>query len=137
MASKTPPLEGCRVFVIEDEYFIAADLERTLKSCGAKVVGPIASVGEALAQVRADGFDVVVLDINLRDQMAYPIAEELTRQGLPFVFATGYSEEVIPVRFAGVTRWEKPYDERAIVEEVRRLCAKTPRPGGQPAEAAS
>jgi hypothetical protein len=33
---------------------------------------------------------VAVIDINLRDEAAYDIADELRRGAIPFVFATGY-----------------------------------------------
>ncbi|MGY8684066.1 hypothetical protein Q2941_40850 [Bradyrhizobium sp. UFLA05-153] len=52
--------------VVEDEYFLAADLAECLQSEGAEIVGPICEFAEALAQVNKDGFDAAVIDINLR-----------------------------------------------------------------------
>lgn len=73
--------------------------------------------------VDRDGFDVAVIDINLHDELAYPIAEELERQAIPFVFATGYSAGVIPHRYRHITRWEKPYERALIVDGLLPLCA--------------
>lgn len=117
------PLAGCRVLVIEDEYFIADELNRALVQRGAEVVGPVGNLEAAMIQVEQGGFEVAVVDLNLRDEMAYAVADELSRQAIPFVLATGYDRSTIPVRFADVKRWEKPFDERQLVAEVQRLCS--------------
>ena len=116
------PLAGYRVLVVEDEYFIARDLQAVLQTQGAEVVGPFASLEKALQQAKRDGFEVAVLDINLQGAEGYPVADELRQQGVPFVFASAYSEDRIPLRFADVHLWQKPYSEHALVEDIRRLC---------------
>ena len=117
------PLAGCRVLVIEDEYFIADELNRALVEHGADVIGPIADLETALNQVRHGGFEVAIVDLNLWNEMAYAVADELQRQDVPFVFATGNDQSMIPPRFAAVKRWEKPFDERHLVADVERLCS--------------
>ena len=115
-------LAGYRILVVEDEYFIARELKDLLQTQGAEVVGPLGNLDQAMKQVERDGFEVAVLDINLQGVEGYPIADELKRQGVPFVFASAYSEDRIPIRFADVHLWEKPYSERALIEDIRRLC---------------
>lgn len=115
-------LRGCRVLVIEDEYFLADDLEKILRDNGAEVIGPIGEYLEAMSLIDRDGFDVAVMDINLRHESAYPLADELERQGIPFIFATGYSSAVIPERYRHILRWEKPYELDGIVEGLAPLC---------------
>src|SRR5215471_6948863 len=112
---------ACRVLIVEDEYFLATDLEESLRSEGAEIVGPVCELSQALAQVNEDGFDAAVIDINLHGQSAYPIADKLMGQHVPFVFATGYSQEALPSRFWEVKRFEKPYDAPAIAKHVVRL----------------
>jgi ActR/RegA family two-component response regulator len=103
-------LRGRRLLVVEDEYLIAAALERALEDRGAEVVGPAGSVENALRLVEAEGdrLDGAVLDINLRDERVYPVADVLAARGVPFVFLTGYDAQVIPDTYAGVPRSEKP-----------------------------
>src|SRR3712207_954447 len=91
------PLAGRRVLVVEDEYFIADDIARALRKLGAEVVGPLASRDEALdAFSSGQSIDAAVLDINLRGDAVYPVADALRGRKVPFVFATGYDPATIP-----------------------------------------
>jgi len=114
-------LTGCRVLVLEDEYFLAADLEQDLKAHGASVVGPFSDLSEAKAQVANGGFDVAIIDIDLQGQPAFPIADELMARDIPFGFATGYGPEILPLRFRGVAHWEKPLRTQALIQDLRPL----------------
>jgi CheY-like chemotaxis protein len=111
-----------RALIIEDEYLLAQDLEAALKSFGMEVVACIGDVTAALDQLARGRFDVAVLDINLRGDKAFSIADELKRKWIPFVFATGYGPEMIPERFADVIRWQKPFDALNVARDVARLC---------------
>jgi CheY-like chemotaxis protein len=108
--------KGCRYLVVEDEYFIAADLTHLLESLGIEVVGPAASVQEALRLVENDGgrLDGAVLDINLRDERVYPVADALRARGVPFVFTTGYDAASVPSSYADAPRCEKPVDKARL-----------------------
>ena len=110
---------GCKVLLVEDEYFIAEDMVRMFESSGAHVVGPVASVEAALDLIdETDVLDGVVLDVNLQGEMAYPVAEALMSRGVPFVFATGYDKVSVPERYAHVTRCEKPVDPDKILRAL-------------------
>ena len=115
-------LVGCRVLVLEDEFFLASDLEMALRAGGAEVVGPFAELQSARDQVAQGGFDVAVLDIDLRGQATYVIADELRSANIPFLFATGYSQAAIPARFHDIRLWQKPYELDKLVEDITRLC---------------
>lgn len=109
------PLAGRQVLVVEDEFFVADDLDRALSALGAAVVGPIPTVEEALG-LMADGVavDVAVLDINLRGRNGFAVADELLRLAIPFVFATGYDGTHLPPRFRHVPQWRKPFSAEAL-----------------------
>jgi DNA-binding NtrC family response regulator len=108
----------CRVLIVEDEYFQASDLQSALTSFGADAMALVGDVDDARAQIARGRFDVGILDIDLRGDKAFGLADELQRQGIPFVFATGYGPEIIPARFADVARWEKPFDPDAVARHV-------------------
>lgn len=104
-------LSGPKVLLVEDDYFIAVEMQRMLSKGGAQVLGPVASVDKALTLIAAHSeIDAAVLDVNLRDIMVFPVADALETRGVPFVFATGYEGTAIPARYAHVQRCEKPVD---------------------------
>jgi len=108
-------LSGCRVLVIEDEYFLADDMVRLLRELDAKIVGPFGEVGDALEFVKGGGqVDVALLDINLRGEMIYPVAEELRRRDIPFIFTSGYERKPLPAEYDDVPMLEKPVDDGAV-----------------------
>lgn len=109
---------GCRVLIVEDDFFIAEDVAEAFRDRRATVLGPVAGVEAALALVEAfPGPDAAVLDLNLGSAMSFPVADALMRRGVPFVFTTGYDASAIPPRYRSVPRCEKPVD----LEEVTRL----------------
>jgi CheY-like chemotaxis protein len=114
-----PSLQNRRILLVEDEYYIAQDLDRSFKALGAQIVGPVATVEEALFVVDSrTPLDAAVLDINLHGKQIFVVADKLRARGVPFVFATGYGPETIPERFAGVVRCEKPVDPAKIAHAL-------------------
>ena len=113
-------LSGLKVLVVEDDYFIADETRRMLVATGAEVIGPVASVDAALAKIaKSPVIDAAVLDVNLRDVMVFPVADELAARGVPFVFATGYDGAAIPVQHAHVVRCEKPVEPDTLTRALR------------------
>lgn len=112
-----PLLTGCRVLIVEDEYFLADDMSNALRSLGADIAGPASDIDDALRIVNDGGvIDGAVLDVNIRKQMIYPVARELRVRGVPIVFTSGYDKVVISTEFADVPLWEKPLDHRAMAQ---------------------
>ena len=120
-----PASEGAlvhrRVLVVEDEYFIADDMVRVLQKLGADVVGPVQTAEKAMALLQDSPVDVAVLDINLRGRMVFPVAEALRNRGVPFVFATGYTEAAIPSDYSDVPLWEKPFQPEELAKALPDL----------------
>jgi hypothetical protein len=90
------------------------------------VVGPVGSVDEALTLVKreADRLDGAVLDINLRDEHVFPVADLLTERGVPFIFTTGYDGVALPKRYASAPRCEKPVDKMQLLRSLSGLKLK-------------
>jgi CheY-like chemotaxis protein len=100
---------GRRVLVVEDNCLIAQDLCEELQSCGAKVMGPVACVADALALLQSGPRPyMAILDIKLGHEWVYPVADALRSLGVPFIFATGCDPSGIPPAYADVTLAEKP-----------------------------
>ncbi|WP_249160527.1 hypothetical protein [Bradyrhizobium manausense] len=62
-------------------------MSRAFRSCGAEVAGPVGDMEDAL-RILHDGsiVDAAVLDVNIRNEMIFPIAQELRARHVPFVF---------------------------------------------------
>lgn len=110
-------LLGCRVLVVEDEYFIARHLCDGLRDHGAEIAGPVPTVDRAMHLLSLGGIDAAVLDINLGGQSVLALAGMLS---CPFVFVTGYNQRTVPARFAHVPLLEKPAEAAAV---ARMLAA--------------
>ncbi len=112
-------LKGRRVLVVEDDYFLADDMKNELTRAGAKVVGPVGRVADALRLVASgEPLDAAVLDINLGGQMVYSVADALRVRDVPFVFTTGYDAAAIPADYAAVRRYEKPVQPAKLGEAL-------------------
>lgn len=109
-------LRDRRILVVEDEYLIADHMQGALEDEGAVVIGPAASVREALRLLDAEAHvDGAVLDINLGSEQVFPVADALQRRGIPFIFATGYAAAGIPATWQHILRVEKPVQMAMVV----------------------
>lgn len=113
-------LQGKRVLVVEDEVLLAMMLEDVFTDAGAHVVGPAATVEQALALIEAEVIDVALLDVCLRDQRSDPVAEILRQRGVPYVLATGYNNPQ-GAELASAPTLQKPY--RFVEVEAALLAA--------------
>jgi DNA-binding response OmpR family regulator len=84
------------VLIVEDEWLIAEDEAETLRAAGYGIVGPCASVGAALAAIDEHKVDAAFLDVELRNERSYPVAERLSALGIPFCFVSGYEAPDLP-----------------------------------------
>lgn len=110
-AASGAPLAGLRLLLVEDEFVLAVGLSDTLGDLGADVVGPVASVSDALGLLETlPEIDGAVLDVNLGREAVYPVADALLARGLPFVFATANDPQRLPERFRAVRVCRKPFD---------------------------
>ena len=111
------------ILIVEDEPLIAMMLEDFLETLGHDVVGTCESVEEALGHVDAGGFDVAIIDVQLRDgKQVWPVADRLAAAGTPFVLATGGHIDPPPAAHAGVPVLAKPYTIDAIEPAIERAC---------------
>ena len=117
-------LTGRRILVVEDEALVAMLVEDALLDAGAAVLGPAATVAEALALLDREPTppDAAVLDLNLAGETSTPVADVLAARGIPFVVATGYGASGLPSGHAHVPVLAKPYDPDELTAALRRLC---------------
>ncbi len=135
MTSTALPLVGKRVLVVEDEYMIADDLASELRLAGAEVVGPAASLPQAMRAVgHGARLDAAVLDINLRETLAYPLVDRLIEADVRVLITSGYDEAMIPERYRHLPRCEKPVSPARLLRAIEGLWQEpavtaSPKPG--------
>jgi CheY-like chemotaxis protein len=114
-----------KVLVVEDEFLIAMELRRTLTEAGYDVVGPVATVPDALSLLQQSHPDACVLDVNLRGEAACAVAEVLRSMQVPFVLSTAYSQNEIDTHaaLAGATNIGKPASREDLLQAVAELMA--------------
>ncbi len=97
------------ILIVEDEPLIAMMLEDFLESLGHSIQATCDSVSDALSAADKGGFDLAILDVNLKGENVWPVALRLREQGIPFVIATGGHVDPPPPEFDNVPVIEKPY----------------------------
>ena len=112
------------VLVAEDEPFIALDLALAIEDAGGQVVGPAASVKEALALLETADVVGAILDVTLADKDVTPIAEMLIAHGIPLILQTGVGlPPDMAARFPGLTVRIKPCGSAELVEQLAALIS--------------
>lgn len=119
MQDASKELVGRRVLVIEDESMVVMLIESLLSEIGCELVGTASSFNEALQKVKSVAFDVAILDVDLNGQPTVPIAEELARCGVRFVFATGGALTALPDSLRKVPLLQKPFQREDLARVLR------------------
>ena len=116
-----------RILIVEDEPLIAMMLEDFLDHLEHGLAGTADSVSSALAcidgaGVDGGGIDAAILDVNLRGgEKSGPVAEALAMRGVPFVFATGGSEDGVAEQFRDRPRLMKPFTMDGVQKALEGL----------------
>ncbi|OAP35231.1 response regulator receiver protein [Sinorhizobium glycinis] len=110
------------VLIVEDEFLIAMDLKLLLERSGWYVLGPAATVEEALELLDDELPAVALLDVTLRDGSVTRLAEALCERNVPFVVASAYSRpELIGGEIlAGAPTVGKPTEERLLIAVLEK-----------------
>lgn len=115
--------QGRNILVVEDEPLIAMMLEDFLETLGHRIHASCDNLGDALTECQAGGFDLAILDINLKGELIWPAASALKEKGVPFVIASGGHVEPPPAEFADAPLLEKPYTIDRIAPVLEQAAA--------------
>ncbi len=130
-------LTGTRILICEDEPFIALDLATLVEEAGGEVIGPAASVQEAMALLQQGPVSGAILDVHLVDRDVTPVAVLLIDRGVPVVIQTGVGlPPALRERYPALPVWSKPVRSERIVaqlaERVRGASCVTSSPLPRP-----
>jgi CheY-like chemotaxis protein len=118
-ADPASPQTGRRILVVEDEFLIRMLLEDMLTDLGYELVGVAGRVDEAAELAKTKDFDLAILDVNLDGHDVYPVADLISKRGLPFMFVTGYGGRGLPESYRGRPTLQKPFQ----LDELKRMLA--------------
>ena len=113
-------LDGVRVLVVEDTWHVAKAMKGALELLGMHVIGPAATTAEARRLTAAERPRLALVDINLKQEMACALIDELHGQGIHVVVVSGYAS--IPVakdKLAG--HLQKPFSATELAATLRAL----------------
>ena len=115
------------MLVLEDELLIAMFLGDLLAEAGYAVVGPAATVAEALALLASEPpLDVAVLDFHVAGETSLAVADAMAERGLPMVFLTGYGREALPQHYRDRPLLTKPYEAGELLAALTRTLQGPP-----------
>ncbi len=108
-----------RILVVENDYFITLEMERSLTDAGFEVVGVAGTAEEALDLVLSKNPELAITDIRLSgDRDGIDAAIEISaRLNVPSIFATAHGDPATRRRAeqAKPLGWlEKPYSPAAL-----------------------
>ncbi|MRX37409.1 response regulator [Aminobacter sp. MDW-2] len=109
-----------KVLIVEDEIFLALDLEFQLIELGMVVVGMADHAERALELARLHTPDLALVDLNLKDGLTGPqIALRLANHHHVLVVFMTATPELIPQDFAGaIGALTKPYEPQTLIRVI-------------------
>jgi CheY-like chemotaxis protein len=118
------PSNAFRVLIVEDELLIAIMLEEIVTEAGFQVVGPVATLPEALALAASERLDAALLDVWLDENTrVYAAADVLADRHIPFAFVTAYRDSEIELPHRDRPVWFKPLMPNQIAHGLATLVA--------------
>lgn len=110
------------VLLVEDEAFVAMDIQMTLEDEGWTVAGPFPSTSEALSYLEDNKPTCAILDVRLLDGDVFPVADKLRDTNIPFVFHSGHADgRALEQIYPQSAFCPKPCLPTSLVKEVNQL----------------
>jgi PAS domain S-box-containing protein len=116
-------VDGMRILIVEDSLLLSLELESGLVEAGAVVVGQATDVAEGLVMA-ALPMDAAVLDANLNGESVAPVARALEARGIPFIFATGYGDNISAPQGFSAPFIRKPYDVTQVAAALAEVTGR-------------
>src|SRR5262245_28318555 len=117
-----------RILIVEDELAIADTLLFALGSEG-HVARRVTLASEALAALRAEPPDLVILDVGLPDMNGFECCKALRQfSEVPVMFLTARADEidrVVGLEIGGDDYVVKPFSPREVVARVRAILKRS------------
>lgn len=113
-------VSGLHLLIAEDEMMLVMMMEDWLAMLNCSVA-TASRLKDAVALAETGEFDGALLDANLAGERIYPAAEKLLQRGIPLIFMTGYSADMLHADFRDYPIIRKPF----LLEDLEKLMAET------------
>ncbi|MGO4573181.1 response regulator [Microvirga sp. 2TAF3] len=110
-----------RILILEDDPFIALDLQAILEDKGHEIIGIYSSLDEARDHLE-DGFDYALLDVDVVGGKSFGIAAELLERHVPFAFVSASHPKDVPPSLGWASFIPKPFEALAILRSVEEVA---------------
>jgi CheY-like chemotaxis protein len=113
------------ILIVEDEPFIALELQALVEDAGGQVVGPVGSTDAALKLLQTCVVAAAILDVQLRDRDVTPVAEALVALGVPMVFqsAVGLPSH-LQLRYPNAIVYRKPVSTERLLKTLAEMTGR-------------
>lgn len=109
-------LTGKRLLVVDEDDLLNVDVIDRLRRLDVEIDGPFRTVEAALARLQGGvPIDGAILDMKLRSENAYALADLLMQRKVPFVFALAYKPYE---RYPGFVFCERPFELDSIARAL-------------------
>jgi CheY-like chemotaxis protein len=122
--ASTPLVQRPRILVVEDEMVTATLLTAVLEDLGCSVV-KARHLGEAVRLATAEPLDGACLDVNVAGKPVYPVADELKRRHIPFMFVTGHFAVGLRTEYHDCIIVKKPFADEDIARGLKSIMSET------------
>lgn len=109
-----------RILILEDDPWIATDLQSILEAEGHEVVDALGSLDEAYQHLD-DDFDCALLDVDVIGGKSFGVAEALIERQIPFVFVSASKPSDLPQGLRQAAFVSKPFEEQTLLDSVGHL----------------
>ncbi|MBW8808104.1 response regulator [Lysobacter capsici] len=117
-------LAGKKLLIVEDEELLAMAVEDGVLYAGAASVEIAGTVNQALDLLSGHSFDLAIVDVSLKGQHSWPVAEELRRRNVPYLTVTGYGDMLDHELVTKLLT--KPYSIDGLLEALADLQTHAP-----------
>ena len=106
------------VLVIEDQSFVATDLQNFLGGTGFRVVGPVCSLSAVLGKIADSEIHGAIVEMRLGGDTAQRVADALNAAHIPHIFVNGWAVGSIPEQCRDRPILNNPYDYHSLLDAL-------------------
>jgi DNA-binding NtrC family response regulator len=123
MSPESHNLKGFEVLLVEDSWHAAQAMKDLLERWGMVVVGPAASTDGAERLIASNVPPVAIVDIRLKDGLAYGLIDLLNDKGASVIIASGYADvPTLEGKVAAIL--QKPFPAGELLATLKSVMAQ-------------